>query len=86
VGLTFIVSLASFKEVLEVTIPPACGQITKKKGSPSFLKDEDVTIVEAGKLMETPSTGPTKDEQLKPFQASLGEYSHHVFSATTRTC
>jgi hypothetical protein len=31
-GLTFIVSLALFKEVLEVTIPPACGQIAKRKG------------------------------------------------------
>jgi hypothetical protein len=38
VGLTFIVSLALFKEVLEVTIPPTGGQIAKRKGSPSFLK------------------------------------------------
>jgi hypothetical protein len=72
-----------FKEVLEVTIPPACGQ---RKGSPSFLKDEDVTMVEVGKLMETLGTRPTEDEQLKPFRASLGEYCHHVFSGTTRTC
>ncbi len=43
--------------------------MTKGKGSPCFHKDEDVTMVEISRLMETLGAKPTQEyEWLNPFQ------------------